>query len=117
MQAHELLKQFAISEAKVVLIDAGGSTIKWAGGTRGFAVSDGARLCILNAVVDGQGSGRAVYALDAGTKVQLRDVAFQNCYAAGSGAAVFLEENAVMEATSCTFRGNMAESVQFYTLL
>ena len=65
-------------DASIVLIDGLGATIKWESEI-GFFVSGGARLCIINATLDGQSNHSGLVAKDANTVPMLQDVTVTNC--------------------------------------
>ena len=60
-------------DAGIVIIDGLGATIKWQS-LIGFFVSGGARLCIINATLDGQSSRSGLVARHANTVLMLQDV-------------------------------------------
>ena len=74
-----LRSTIAIGNGTFVLIDGGGAKILT--DTQAFSVKEGATLCFVNAVIDGQQLGRGVRAAGTGTTLRFEDVTFQQCNA------------------------------------
>ena len=92
-----------------MLIDAGGATLKSPSNDHlAFHVTGGARFCVLNAALDGQGTSRAVVALGADTTLQFMDVSFLNCSSIKGGGAVYMRDQVAMQTIRCRFNSNGA---------
>ena len=84
LQDQQLTQQFEVRNGMVLLIDGGGATIKWrltqhSPYNYNFKANSGAKLCLVNMVLDGQGEGRGLYASGAGTLLRLKNVTVKNC--------------------------------------
>ena len=120
MQEHNLAEQFNVSDGKAVLLDGGGATIAWPSALTAFSVRNGARLCVVNAVLDGRREGGAVHGQGAGTWLKFENVTIKNCADSRTvqgqckvgycddRRAVTLQEGARMDCTGCEFRHNRA---------
>ena len=81
LQDQQLTQQLKVRNGTVLLIDGGGATIKWRLQKDNFAfeANSGAKLCLINMVLDGQGTGHGLHANGAGTLLRLENVMVKNC--------------------------------------
>ena len=78
-----------------------------------FFVKEGALLCIINLVLDGQGWSQGIVATGAGTTLRFEDVTFQRCSDSMQkfkvGTAMTIAHGAQMDScTRCHFLQNRA---------